>query len=277
MSLGKQIRLNRIFSHPSGRFCSVAVDHFVGYSHDMPEGLADLPKAISAIVSAKPDAVTMQKGTALTCWGPHAGKVPMIVQAGCFTADERIVEILTEPDECIRMGADAIAIAIGVRGPQEGKFIKLLADGVAAAAKYDLPVIAHIYPRAFDGKGGARILHEPDEIAWAVRVGIECGADVIKVAYTGDVASYSQIVKRCPVPIVAAGGPKTETLEQSLTAMSEVVKSGAKGATIGRNVWGHGDAATALRAFKAVIHNGVSPSECLSPQSSRSDQSPQSP
>ena len=31
MAVGKKIRLNRIFSHPSGRFLSVAVDHFIAY------------------------------------------------------------------------------------------------------------------------------------------------------------------------------------------------------------------------------------------------------
>ena len=262
MGLGKQIRLKRIFSHPSGRLCSVAVDHFVGYAESLPPGLANLPKLLEQLVFERPDAVTMQKGTALTCWAPHAGKVAMIMQSACFTTDERILEMLTDPEECIRNGADAIAIAIGVRGPNEGKFIKHLAVGVAEAAKYDLPVIAHIYPRVFEPTG-TRIVFDAENIAWATRVGIECGADVIKVGYTGDVSSFSQIVSSCPVPVVAAGGPKADTLEQALTLMSEVVQSGARGATIGRNIWGHSDIGAALRAFKAVIHDGKTPSEAL--------------
>ena len=160
------------------------------------------------------------------------------------------------------MGADAIAIAIGVRGATEGRYIKFLADGVAAAARYDLPVIAHIYPRKFSSSGVA-VLHEPDEIFWATRVGIECGADVVKVPYTGDPASYAQIVESCPVPLVAAGGPRTDTLEEALEAMAGVVEAGARGATIGRNVWGHGDIGLALRAFKAVIHDRLSAREAL--------------
>jgi hypothetical protein len=38
MNIGKRIRLNRIFSHPSGRLCSVAIDHFIGYGKLMPGG-----------------------------------------------------------------------------------------------------------------------------------------------------------------------------------------------------------------------------------------------
>jgi len=262
MGLGKQIRLNRLFAHPSGRFCSVAVDHFVGYAGKMHPGLANLPKAIAEVVAGGPDAVTAQKGAALSCWGPHAGKVPLILQAGCFTQDDRISEIVTDPEECVRMGADAIAIAIGVRGSSEGRYIKFLADGVAAAARYDLPVIAHIYPRRFSSSG-VTVLHEPDEIFWATRVGIECGADVVKVPYTGDPTSYGQIVDVCPVPLVAAGGPKTETLEDALESMAGVVASGARGATIGRNVWGHGEIGVALAAFKGVIHDRLCPSDAL--------------
>lgn len=262
MGLGKQIRLNRIFSHSSGRLCSVAVDHFVGYADRLPTGLADLPKILKELVDERPDAVTMQKGTAITCWAHHAGKVPMIMQSGCFTVDERILEMLTSPEDCILYGADALAIAIGVRGPNEGKFIKYLADGVSAAAKYDLPVIAHIYPREFS-TDGVRMLHDADNIAWATRVGIECGADVIKVGYTGDPESFGQIVSSCPVPVVAAGGPKAETLELALELMAGVVRSGARGATIGRNIWGHSDVRQALRAFKAVLHDGMSPTDAL--------------
>jgi DhnA family fructose-bisphosphate aldolase class Ia len=58
--------------------------------------------------------------------------------------------------------------------------------------------------------------------------------------------------------VVAAGGPKAKNLRQALTAMSEVVQSGARGATIGRNVWGVTKTAEALRAFKAVILEGQS-------------------
>ncbi len=258
MNIGKQIRLNRIFSHPSGRLCSVAVDHFIGYGNlQSGGGLSNLPMALAKIAEGQPGAVTMSKGTAMNCWSPYAGKIPLIIQAGCFTADDRVIESVTTPEECVRLGADAIAIAIGIFGPNEGRFIKILMDGVAQAAKYDLPVIAHIYPRDFSGPI-PKIVFEPEGILWATRVGIEAGADVIKVGYTGDVASYRQVVESAPVPVVAAGGPKAKNLRQALSAMGEVVHAGGRGATIGRNIWGVTKTAQACRAFKAVILEGKS-------------------
>ncbi len=258
MNIGKQIRLNRIFSHPSHRLCSVAVDHFIGYGPLLPGGgLSNLSAALVKIAAGMPGAVTMSKGTAMNCWAPYAGKIPLIVQSGCFTADDRVIECVTDPEECVRLGADAIAIAIGIFGPNEGRFIKMLMEVVRKAAQFDLPVIAHIYPRDFTGTD-PKIIFDPESILWAARIGIEAGVDVIKVGYTGDVASFRRVVESSPVAVVAAGGPKAANLRQALVAMSEVVQAGARGATIGRNVWGVAKTAEALRAFKAVMLEGRS-------------------
>jgi class I fructose-bisphosphate aldolase len=256
MNIGKRIRLNRLFAHPSERLCSVAVDHFIGYGPLLPGGgLSNLPAALAQIAAGGPSAVTMSKGTAMHCWAPFAGKTPLIIQSGCFTADDRVIESVANAGECVRLGAEAMAVAIGIFGPNEGRFIKLLMDAVRQAADYDLPVVAHIYPRDFSGPS-PKIVFDPESILWAVRVGVEAGADIIKVGYTGDVASFRQVVASSPVPVVAAGGPKAEHLRAALTAMAEVVQAGGRGATIGRNVWGAKNVSKALRAFKAVILEG---------------------
>src|SRR5438874_4085580 len=184
MDLAKRIRLNRMFAHPSERLCSVAVDHFVGYQKGLPRGLVNVPETIKKLVLGKPDAITMFKGLAKSAWEPYAGRVPLIIESVCFTADDAIIECLTQPEEVLRLGADAIAVAIGVRGPNEGKFLKILADMVYEADRIGLPVVAHIYPRDFSN--GAAIVFDAENIMWAVRCGIECGADVIKVPFTGD-------------------------------------------------------------------------------------------
>lgn len=255
MNIGKRVRLNRLFSHPSGRLCSVAIDHFIGYQAGLPQGLINVPGALAQIMKEKPDALTMLKGMAMNAWDPYAGQVPLIISSVMFTTDDAIIERSATPADAIRLGADAIAVAIGVRGPNEGRFLKILIDSVKEADAYNLPVIAHVYPR--DYANGPRIVHDPKNILWAVRCGIECGADVIKVPFTGDADSYREIIATSPVPVVAAGGPKAGSLGEALTMMEQVVASGANGATIGRNIWGFDNPAAALKAFKAVIHDGA--------------------
>jgi len=261
MNLGKRIRLQRIFSHSSGRLCSVAVDHFIGYQKGLPAGLRNLPQTVNQLVAAGPDAITMLKGTAMSTWGPHAGKVPLIISSVCFTPDDSIIEVVATAEEVLLMGADALAVAIGVRGPNEGHYLKILSTAVEQAGRQNIPIIAHIYPRDFSGI--PRIVHDPENIMWAVRCGIECGADVIKVPFTGDAESYRDIVATSPVPVVAAGGPKCETLAQALELLSLAVSAGARGGTLGRNVWSHPEPGRALMAFKAVIHDGSTPAAAL--------------
>ncbi|MCS7261697.1 MAG: aldolase, partial [Anaerolineae bacterium] len=176
--------------------------------------------------------------------------------------DDTAYELVVTPEEAIRLGADAIAIAAFVHGKTEGAQLKMVADLVREAARFELPVILHIYPR---NPETLEIIHTPEDIAWAVHCGLELGVDVIKVPYCGDVRAHAEIVAESSVPVVAAGGPRTETLEAALQMMTEVVASGARGATIGRNVWGFDgqDITAAVRAFKAVIHDGKSAREAL--------------
>jgi class I fructose-bisphosphate aldolase len=54
-----------------------------------------------------------------------------------------------------------------------------------------------------------------------------------------------------------AGGPKTETLLDALKQTADGMRAGARGAVVGRNIWGHSDTEIAARAFKAVIHDGL--------------------
>lgn len=261
MGLGTQVRLSRLFSHPSGNLFGIAVDHFVGYGNVRQGGLADLPKAVDQCMTAHPDTMTMTPGTAKHCWGGHVGEASLIIQQSCWTADDNIRLQLATPADAIRLGADALAVAIGVRGDTEGDFIRWLADAVRDAAPYELPVVAHIYPR--DYTDGPRIVFTPDEIAYAVRVGIETGVDVIKVGYPGDEQAFAEIIASCPVPVVMAGGPKEPTLEGALDQMAAGMRAGARGAVVGRNIWGEPDMSAAARAYAAVIHDGATAAEAV--------------
>lgn len=253
--------MNRIFSHPSGRLCSVAVDHFIAYGEGLPGGLRHIQQTLAALVAARPDAVTMHKGIAAHAWKPHAGLVPMILQSSTIRVDDTAAEQVATVEEAIRLGADAFAVAAFIRGKTEAVYLRRVADCVREAAQYELPVICHIYPRAFDGE--PRVSFAPEDIAWAARCAVEVGADVVKTPYCGDIAAFAEIVADCPVPLVAAGGPKASTIETALAMMGEVVQSGARGATIGRNVWGFAAISAAVQAFKAVIHDGRSAPEAL--------------
>ncbi len=259
MNIGKRIRMNRIFAHASGRLCSVAVDHFMGYDAGLPAGLRHIGATLAAMVAARPDAVTMHKGIAASAWAPYAGQVPLILQSTATRPDDSAREQFAQPLDAVRLGADGFAVVAFVRGATEAAYLRTVADCVREAAAFDMPVICHVYPRDPTG----RISFLPEDIAWAVRCAVEAGADVVKTPYCGDVRAYAEIVADCPVALVAAGGPKAETLRAALEMVAQVVRSGARGATIGRNIWGFEQIGAAVHAFKAVIHDGKSADEAL--------------
>lgn len=264
MGLGTQVRLRRLFSHPSGRLFGIAVDHFIGYGDVRGGGLRNLSRALERVMSARPDSVTMLPGSAKQLWGRFAGQSSLIVQAGMFTADDRVRELIATPEDAVRLGADALAVAIGVRGPYEGSYLRWLTDSVAAAAKVEMPVVAHIYPRDYSGDVPV-IRFVPEEIAWAVRCGVETGVDVIKVGYPGELAAFTEIVASAPVPVVVAGGPRTETVRDGLRFTEEAMRAGAVGAVVGRNIWGVDDIEGVAAAYRAVIHDGATAEEVLGP------------
>ncbi len=255
MGLGTAIRLSRLFSNSSGNLFGAAVDHFIGYGDVRQGGLADLPSALNRIMAADPDSVTMLPGSARHLWPPYAGRAALIIQGGLFTPDDRVCELAATPEDAVRLGADALAVAIPVRGATEGTYLRWLTDTVRAAAPLEVPVVAHIYPREFSD--GAKIVFTPEQIAWAVRCGLETGVDVIKVGYPDDEAAFSEIVRACPVPIVLAGGPKSATFKEALQQVEEGIRAGACGAVVGRNMWGADDVTASARAYAAVIHDGL--------------------
>jgi len=250
--LGKRVRLNRILGHPSGRMLSVAVDHLILYPTGMPEALQHMGETVAQVVAGRPSAITMNKGIARRFMGPYAGQVPLIVQSMILRPDEPRHASTVDVEEVIALGGDAIAVAMFVKGAHEIEYMGHLAGVVRAAERFGLPVIPHIYPLS-SGDEHSTVTHAPEDVFYAVRVGLEMGADLIKAPYTGDVASFRDIVSQTPVPVVAAGGPRCETLDDAVQMVRDVARAGAAGATIGRNVWGFPDIPQAIERLKRAL------------------------
>jgi len=87
--------------------------------------------------------------------------------------------------------------------------------------------------------------------------------DVIKVGYPGDLAAFGEIVAAAPVPVVVAGGPRTETIQEGLAFTVDAMKAGAVGAVVGRNIWGTKDIESVAAAYRAVIHDDAAVEQTL--------------
>lgn len=252
-SLGKITRLNRILAGRERRVLTVAVDHMINYPLGFPAGLRHMEVTLARIVEGGADALTMNKGIALQYMVPHAGRVPLIVQSMALRPGEPDFADTATVEEVVAMGADAIAVAMFVYCEDEIAYLRHLSDVVRQAALFGLPVVPHIYPLA-SGDERHTVLHDAEHIFYAARVGLEMGADLIKVPYTGDVASFRDIVSAFATPVVAAGGPRCATLADAEKMAREIGQTGAAGATMGRNVWEFDDIPLAITRLKQAIN-----------------------
>jgi class I fructose-bisphosphate aldolase len=250
--LGKEIRLKRLQNSASGRILTVAVDHAPSYG--VLPGLENIQQVVDRVAAAGPDALLLMKGTAARCFRPYAGRLALILKSSTLSPYHPQHDVWVSPvEDAVRLGADAIAMALTVGSPHQAELVANLAALAREAERAGMPVIVHAYP---NGE-----LVPPDEVYTAERVGyasrlaMELGVDIIKTFYTGSAESFARVVEMAaPALVVAAGGPRLETDADVLRMAHGVVQAGAAGLTFGRNIWQSDDPAGLIHALKQVLH-----------------------
>src|SRR5436853_3647132 len=118
-----------------------------------------------------------------------------------------------------------------------------------------MPLIAMMYTR------GPKIRdeHSYEVATLAAQLRYELGADIVQTNYTGDVESFRDVVNSVRVPIVVAGGPKTDSASVCLRNVYESIKGGAVGVSIGRNVFQHQDPTIMTRSIAEIVHSEANP------------------
>jgi len=117
-----------------------------------------------------------------------------------------------------------------------------------------------MYPRGENIKNP----HDPEVVAHTARIGAECGADIVKTLYTGDIDSFSKVVESIPVPVVIAGGPKAKTDIEVLQMTEDAMNAGAKGVTYGRNIFAHRSPEKIVEALAGIIFKNQTAKEVVS-------------
>jgi fructose-bisphosphate aldolase / 2-amino-3,7-dideoxy-D-threo-hept-6-ulosonate synthase len=125
--------------------------------------------------------------------------------------------------------------------------------------EWGMPLIAMMYPR------GAKVTseHDVEYVKHAARIGAELGADIVKTNYTGDIDSFREVVKGCPVPVVIAGGPRMETERELLEMVYDSIQAGGRGVAIGRNVFQSNDPTLLVSNISKIVHKGYTVDEVL--------------
>jgi class I fructose-bisphosphate aldolase len=259
--LGKEIRLARLLNHQSGRLLAITVDHSI--ARGIMNGLIPIQSTIDRIIEGAPDAMTMHKGIAAQCFGKHAGKTALILKCSSFSPYQPGFDTwVTDVEEGVRMGADAVSMGCIVGGPEQAEQLRQLGLMAKQAASFGMPLVAHIYP-----KGSFIEKKEQSDwknVAYAVRTGAELGVDIIKTTYTGSLDTFRKVVEACPARVVVAGGETGSKIEDYLKMTRDVIDAGGAGVTYGRFVWEYRRVPELIRVLKFIIHENGTLKEAVS-------------
>ena len=203
--------------------------------------------------------IALQVGLAEKYLPPFAGEVPLLLKLNGKTeipdASAPLSPLLAAVEDAVRLGADAVGYTLYVGSPRQADDFLQFSRVRREAERYGMPIVVWAYPRggAVEAKGGRDSLWA---IAYAARVALELGADVVKVnfpkldpekdrlaptPYDTLAASAEEGVAHVVASAGAAlvllsGGERTgddELLRQARLGMA----AGATGLIFGRNIW----------------------------------------
>ena len=252
--LGKAIRMARLVNQKSGTFMAITVDHSL--SRGILKGLIPIQDTIDKIVAGRPDAMTMTKGIAESCWWKHAGSdVSLLLKCSNYSPVQPTSDVIFgSVEEGVRMGADAVSIGAMMLGDHQGEQVREIGRFSQKCMELGMPLIGHIYPK---GESVAKSDQTKwENIAYCVRAGAELGVDIVKTTYTGSPDTMRKVVEAVPAAtrVVIQGGDACKTLDDYLQMTREAMDCGVGGVTMGRFVFDYQDITALVVVLRKIIH-----------------------
>ncbi|MEK6589743.1 MAG: 3-hydroxy-5-phosphonooxypentane-2,4-dione thiolase [Nitrospinota bacterium] len=251
MDWGMRNRLAQLIKS-DGRCLFLPIDHgyFLG-----PTSKLEKPGETIKPLLPYADALFVTRGVLRSCVPPDSG-VPVILRVSGGTSivgkDLANEGITTSVKEVIRLNASAVGLSIFIGSEYERQTLLNLSSLVDEAEEYGIPVMAVTAVGKELEKRDARYL------GLCCRIAAELGAKVVKTYWC---ENFEKVVNSCPVPVVIAGGPKTETDLEVLEFVYDGIQRGAIGVNLGRNIWQNNHPVAMIKAIRAIIHENASAKE----------------
>jgi len=251
VSLGKYIRLMRLFRHAADRLFIVPLDHSITTDPITPH--ADFGETLRVLSSNGVDAIVLHKGRS-RCFNPAVySSLSLIVHLSASTAhapDPNAKRVVSSVEEALALGADAVSVHVNIGSSSESDQLWELSQTAKSCELWGIPLLAMMYPR------GAKFSapYDPSVLAHLANIAADVGADLVKIPYPGSPSAMERIASSCPIPILIAGGDKVSE-EEFLHTVSEALVGGASGVAAGRNVFLARDPGVAARKISALVHS----------------------
>ena len=247
MDWGMKNRLAQIIKPQTGRALMLAVDH--GYFLGPTSGLEEAGKTIAPLLPYT-DSLMLTRGILRTSVDPQ-NNIPIILRVSggntILNEDLSHEDITVSIQDAVRLNASAMALSIYVGSEYEHKTLVNLAKLVDLGEEYGIPVLAVTAV-------GKQMTRDERYLSLACRIAAELGAHIVKTYYC---EGFEQLVKKCPIPVVIAGGKKIEELS-ALELAYKAINDGAVGVDMGRNIFQAKAPVAMIQAVRSIVHEGNS-------------------
>jgi len=271
MSVGKEMRMGKLFHPHSKRMVLITIDH--GICINPMKEINDPAAVVRQAVAGGADAVLLTPGIARLAYRELAGSDTSLMlridgTATSIGPDLTNDELISSVESALRMGADAVA-TFGVIGvPREAQLSHKIGMVSDECDKWGMPQLTEVIPNEiiihqFQDRADRKWPSDPEIIKYSARAAAELGADIVKGYYTGDARTFKEVIEYCPVPYVVLSGPAGGDPEVFLTFVQEAIACGAGGVSVGRNVWTHPNPTAMTRAVCRLVHEGATVAQAL--------------
>jgi len=248
---GCKRRVRRLFSARSDKTILLPLDH--GVTEGLLKGLEDMKTLLRQLDPKLVQGVILHKGLARELGSFVDTRQNLIVHLSAGTRHGLPPynrSLVCSIQEALRIGADAVSVHINIGNDLEDRMLSDLGMVVDEAHQLGIPVLAAVFAR------GGQIVNEldPTLVAHCIRLGAELGADIVIVPFSGETDSFARAIAACPVPVLIAGGPRGPGFENFLQMIKQVMDTGAKGVSIGRNIFQHPEPIKALEMIAEIVH-----------------------
>ena len=234
---GMQKHLSNIFDPKSGNTVMFAFDH--GYFMGSTAGLERLDLLLPKLAPYV-DCFMGTRGAIRSCVPPQISKgIALRVTSGSSMLED-----------AIRMNADCMAVQTFIGGDGQLSSIDNLSQVVNAGFHYSIPTLG-VCAVGKDMERTGRFFK------LATRIIAEMGVQIVK---TYDCDDFEEVVAACPVPIVVAGGKKLPERD-ALHLAYDVIRKGARGVDMGRNIFQSTHPLQMAEAVRKIVHEGATDAE----------------
>ena len=141
--------------------------------------------------------------------------------------------LITTVEDAVRMGVDAVKMLFpwNMSNSERVAMCARVGKVVNECNKWEIPLI--LEPVLIGAPRSEAVIEQEEKVA---RIAYDLGAHIIKIAFPGEERT-KRLVDELKVPLVIAGGPRAGSVDDTVDAISQTIRSGARGVIVGRNIW----------------------------------------